>query len=136
MADSFSPTHNRTLLCRFTQTDFDSTNLLSIHSILFRPTQSRLDPLRLTVSHSDPLNFILIYSISQRFTELRFLSDSDHIQILSYFIIFDQIHSDFPDAFNLIFVHTRFRSAQIFYDSLVLVQFHSNPLIFTQTGSM
>ena len=42
----------------------------------------------------------------------------------------------FPRSFNLISVHTRFRSVQIFSDSLILVQIHSDAPRFTQIGSM
>ena len=53
---------------RITQTYLDSPNLLQLHSILFRFTQSRLDPFRFALSHSDPQSFAS--------------SQIDHIQIL------------------------------------------------------
>ena len=93
---SLCPTHNHTFLFRFTQTYSDSPNLLQLHWILFRSTQSRLDPLGFTLSHSGSFSLTLIYSVSLRFTELRFLSDRDHIQILSDSLILAQIHSDLP----------------------------------------
>ena len=93
-SDSRCPTHNRTLLLRFTQTYSDSPHLLQIHLILFRSTQSRLDPLRFALSHSGSLSLTLIYSVSLRFTELRLLSDWDQVQIISDSLILAQIHSD------------------------------------------
>ena len=95
-SDSLCPTHSHTLLFRFTQTYSDSPNLLRIHWILFLSTQSRLDPLGFALSHSGSLSLTPIYSVSQRFTGVRFLSDRDHIQILSDSRILAQIHSDLP----------------------------------------
>ena len=56
-ADCCSPTQNRTLSFRFTQTNLDSPHPLQILSISFRFTQSRLDPLQSTLSQSDSDRF-------------------------------------------------------------------------------
>ena len=91
---SLCPTHNHAFLFRFTQTYPDSPNLRQIHLISFRSKQSRSDPFRFASSHSGSLSLTPIYSVSLRFTELCFLSDWDHIQILSDSFILAQIHSD------------------------------------------
>ena len=92
-ADFCSPTQNRTLSFRFTETNLDSPHPLQILSISFRFTQSRLDPLQSTLSQSDSLSLSRIYFASLGFTELRFLSGSDRMQTLSDSLILAQIHS-------------------------------------------
>ena len=121
-ADFCSPTQNRTLSFRFTQTNLDSPHPLQILSISFRFTQSRLDPLQSTLSQSDSLSITRIYFASLGFTELRFLSGSDHMQTLSDSLILAQIHSDlfrfsqirsFPNSITP--DSDQFRSSQIHY---------------------
>ena len=151
--DFCSPTQNRTLSFRFTQTKLDSPHPLQILSISFRFTQSRLDPLQSTLSQSDSLSLTRIYFASLGFAELRFLSGSDRMQTLSDSLILAQIHSDlfrcsqirsFPSSITP--DSDQFRSSQIHYsfssrftqthtDLPRLVQCHFDFLRFAQPHS-
>ena len=152
-ADFCSPTQNRTLSFRFTQTKLDSPHPLQILSISFRFTQSRLDPLQSTLSQSDSLSLTRIYFASLGFTELRFPSGSDHMQTLSDSLVLAQIHSDlfrfsqicsFPssitpdsDQFRFSQIHYSFSSrfTQTHTDLPILVQCHVDLLRFAQPHS-
>ena len=111
-------TRTRTLCFRITQTCLDSPDLSSF-------TQSYSDSPSLAWIQSDSRCLTRIHRAS---LPLRFRSHSDSLR-------FPDSRSDsarstqmFTRSFNLVSVHTRFRSVQILSDSRVLVQIHSDLL--------
>ena len=125
-AGSIILSRTRTLSFRIIQTCLDSPDLSSF-------TQSYLDSPSLAWIQSDSRCLTRIHRAS---LALRLRSHSDSLRFPDSRADSLRLTQMFPRSFNLISVHTRFRSVQIFSDSLILVQIHSEAPRFTQIGSM
>ena len=107
-----------------------SNTLFQNHPNLFALTKSPPASLNLIQIQPVLLPFSQIHAVSRGFTELRFLSDLDYIQILSDPLILAQIHSDLPRLSQVRSISFLFTPDS---DQFKSFQIHSFSFRFTQT---